>query len=172
MEHLYFIAILPDNLIRKELTDLKYVAKDKFNSSKALNSPPHITLVPPFKCEYAKEKQILETLKKISKTTKEFYITLKGFNKFDKKVIFVDVEKNEELYKLKEKVIRSIESIMPELKNNSNKFHPHITIAFRDLKKEIFPEAWKYFSKIEYYRIFKADNITLLRHDGKKWQIV
>jgi len=172
MEHLYFIAILPDVTISSELTRFKYIAGEKFNSSKALNSPPHITLVPPFKCEYAKEKEILEILRKISKTTKEFYITLNGFNKFDKKVIFVDVEKNEELYELKGKVMKSIESIIPELKNNSNKFHPHITIAFRDLKKEIFSEAWKYFSKMEYYRIFKADNITLLRHNGKKWQIV
>ncbi len=158
--------------ISRELTDFKYIAKEKFNSAKALNSPPHITLVPPFKCDYETEKKILYSLEEIAKSTKEFYITLNGFNRFGEKVIFVDVERNEELFQLRDKVMSYMESILPDLKNNSSKFRPHLTIAFRDLKKEIFPEAWKYFSKIEYYRIFKAPDIKLLRHNGKKWKIV
>jgi 2'-5' RNA ligase len=172
MEHLYFIAILPDNIIRDEVMEFKFVARDRFNSSKALNSPPHITIVPPFKCSYKEQKEILKSLKQILKSTKKIYITLNGFNRFDKRVIYIDVEKNKNLYDLKNKVMVSIVKIVPQIANDLERFKPHMTIAFRDLKKEVFPDAWNYFSKIDYYRIFKADNLTLLRHDGTKWQIV
>ncbi len=172
MNNLYFIAVLPDMVIRNEVMDFKIIAKEKFKSSKALNSPAHITIVPPFKSTYEKEKEIIHSLNNLLNNTKEFYITLNGFNRFDKNVIFVDVEKNEDLFHVKEKVVDLIKVIVPEIENMTTKFRPHITVAFRDLKKEMFDEAWDYFSKIDYFRIFKFDNITLLRHNGEKWKIV
>jgi 2'-5' RNA ligase len=48
-------------------------------------------------------------------------------------------------------------------------FHPHITIAFRDLKKAIFNEAWDYYSNRLFQEEFTAESVTLLKHNGQFW---
>jgi 2'-5' RNA ligase len=48
-------------------------------------------------------------------------------------------------------------------------FHPHITLAFRDLKKDKFEIAWQEFKGKKYTEKFDVNGITLLKHDGKVW---
>ena len=57
---LYYIALLPPENIRQEVTALKEHAAEAFHSSKALNSPPHITLIPPFRIEISREAELLK----------------------------------------------------------------------------------------------------------------
>jgi hypothetical protein len=46
-----------------------------------------------------------------------------------------------------------------------------MTVAFKDLKRSVFPEAWTYFSSHPYRRSFVADALTLLIHTGQQWTI-
>lgn len=48
-------------------------------------------------------------------------------------------------------------------------FNPHITLAFRDLKREAFKEAWPEFEKATYDKSFEVQSLVLLKHDGEKW---
>ena len=48
-------------------------------------------------------------------------------------------------------------------------FHPHMTVAFRDLKKPNFVKAWEEFKDKLLDAEFIADRICLLKHDGKRW---
>ena len=48
-------------------------------------------------------------------------------------------------------------------------FRPHMTVAFRDLNKKMFREAWTHFSELQYQREFVAEQICLLQHNGKHW---
>jgi 2'-5' RNA ligase len=49
-------------------------------------------------------------------------------------------------------------------------FKPHLTIAFRDLKKSQFPKAWEFYKHRPFKSACEIDGISLLKHDGKQWQ--
>ena len=51
------------------------------------------------------------------------------------------------------------------------RFHPHITIAFRDLTERHFNSLW---GEVEHKSLsgrFSTESITLLRHNGKIWTV-
>ena len=114
----FFIAILPPETIQREITDFKEEIARDFKSSHALKSPPHITLLMPFRV-----------------------ITTCRYNrKFD-------------------------------LGNYRDlPFHPHVTIGFRDLKKEEFFKAKEVFRKRQYEARFTCERMSLLKHDGEQWE--
>ena len=86
-------------------------------------------------------------------------------------MIFVDIEESKELNQLQQQLEKNLHEEIG-LKNEGRfGFHPHMTIAFKDLKKAVFPEAWSHFSKIKYERMFSVKSIFLLRHQNKRWEI-
>lgn len=173
-ESLYFIAIVPPQEIQNQITGLKKLVADKFGSKHALNAPPHITLHMPFKWKDKKRDQLLETIKVINEQVDAFEVELKGFDFFEPRVVFVNVLENEMLNELQKAVISICRK---ELKlSNANykdrSFHPHVTIAFRDLKKPMFYAAKEYFEKQEFNEKFNVNEVSLLKHDGGKWNVV
>ena len=50
-------------------------------------------------------------------------------------------------------------------------FAPHLTVAFRDLTKQNFKAAWVEFEPQQADLDFVADRISLLLHDGKRWNV-
>ena len=50
-------------------------------------------------------------------------------------------------------------------------YHPHMTVAFRDLKKDVFPLAWAEFEKKEFNSAYEVNAFHLLKHDGKEWKL-
>jgi 2'-5' RNA ligase len=52
------------------------------------------------------------------------------------------------------------------------RFQPHLTLAFRDLRKPAFTKAWEEFKDKPYGENFLADRLCLLKHDGKNWQVL
>jgi 2'-5' RNA ligase len=50
-------------------------------------------------------------------------------------------------------------------------FHPHLTLAFRDLKKPAFYKAWQEFKEKKCEATFSVTEIVLLKHNGKIWNV-
>lgn len=104
----------------------------------ALRSPAHTTLVPPFNMSSDKEPALGEQLSLFCSGEKSFSIHLHHFDSFAPKVIFVHVQPGEELLQIK---YRLDEHLIPlkgfSFKKEQHPFHPHITIANRDLAKKI-----------------------------------
>ncbi len=168
----YFIAIVAPEPEQAEIMSLKEDVKNKFNSKGALRSPAHITLHMPFEWKEEKENFLIETLQNFF-LNEELKIELKDFSCFEPRVIFVDVVKNEILNCLQNELVLYIKKNL-RLFNQSNDmrgFHPHITIAFRDLKKEKFYEALAYFKKQNYHASFMVKSFCLLKHNGKEWMV-
>jgi len=46
-----------------------------------------------------------------------------------------------------------------------------MTVAFKDLRKEMFFKAKEYFDKERFHCSFKVDKVYLLHHDSKKWLV-
>ncbi len=172
MEGLYFIAVVPPADIRNEITAIKEDIKIRFGSGHALRSPPHITLHMPFRWKDKRRAELSAALKNVGNSTTPFEVQLKNYNCFKPRVIYIDVMDNPQLELLHKEVIQAMKRLHilnAEYKNKP--FRPHMTVAFRDLRKSAFFEAWRFFKdqKINYQ--FRAQALTLLRHDGRKWNI-
>ncbi len=170
-KHLYFIAIVAPGSLQDELTALKHTAKKRFHAGHALNSPAHLTLIPPFFATEEEMKDLIKEMSAVLKRFKPFPLELNGFGRFGNRVIYVAVNENDNLVRLQEELFRIFKQKFPRY-TKPNRFHPHFTVAFRDLDKNIFPQAWKYFSAIDFNGKFDVDNINVLRHQDKKWHIV
>ncbi|MEN8248717.1 MAG: RNA 2',3'-cyclic phosphodiesterase [Bacteroidota bacterium] len=170
---LYFIAIVPNEPHFSELKAFKTEFKDRFNSKAALRSPPHITLHMPFKWNEEKEDRLIKTLNMLAEEHSPFDLILNDFGAFPPRVIFVKVGENDQLHKLQkavQKVAKTSWHIYP--KEPQRPFRPHMTVAFRDLKKPAFHEAWSQFKDRKYSAQFEVFDICLLKHNGKSWDVL
>lgn len=168
---LYFIAVIPPEPFRQEAWELKEHMRDKFRSKASLNSPPHITLYPPFKLE-KEEAALINDLEQVAAGIDPFKVELKNFGAFPPRVIFINVEKQPALHKLQEAISGCLEAYVKEEggKKEERPYHPHITLGFRDLSKPYFNEAWKEFKDSELSYRWQVEEFTLLRHTGKQWE--
>ena len=168
---LYFIAILPDAGIRAEVTRFKNYAAEHFKSSHALRSPPHITLFPPFLWAPEEKNRLVDNLRLFAQGERPFPVMLNNFNCFAPRVIFIDIQENTVLQGIQSRLEKQLKTTIGLSNPSRRDFHPHMTIAFKDLRRSIFPKAWEYFSGLTYKRLFSADALSLLQHNGKIWTV-
>lgn len=169
---LYFIAIMPPGNIRAEIEIIKKEIKEKFGIKHALKLPAHITLQIPFRMPENQEPILIKKLQKFSQQHQSFHLELEDFGKFAKKVIFIKVKNHNPLIQLyeslKNMMLKFIDLRSHEI---SSKIHPHVTIATRDLKRTNFPKVWNEFEDHPYSAYFQAEDLYLLKHNGKTWDI-
>jgi len=81
---------------------------------------------------------------------------------------------NNSLQPLQKEIIQNFKTMFPfiPLANNETRFHPHITIAYRDLSYSNFIEAWREYEQGNFEARFEVNDFHLLQHDGKKWNSV
>lgn len=171
-ESQYFFAIIPPSPVYEEALNLKHYFKERYNSKASLNSPPHITLHMPFRWKTEKEQDLLATIAAFTPSVDPFRVQLMNFNSFAPRVIFIDVVMNESLARLQKEITRFCRMAL-NLFNADYKdqpFHPHVTLAFRDLKKNIFPDAWAEFQNRKFNADFTVDRFVLLKHNGRVWE--
>ena len=170
----YFIAIIPPSPVFEEALALQVYFKEKYHSKAALNSPPHITLHMPFLWNEEKEKKLVMKISEFARQCDPLKVCLDNFSSFPPRVIFMNVTESDALDELQKHLHRFFKRELDIFNANykDRPFHPHLTLAFRDLKKTQYPIAWHEFSKKEYKAEFMADKITILKHNGKKWDIL
>jgi len=173
MGKMYFIALVAPGEINKEVLEWKNFMKERHGCVVALRSPAHITLIPPFWLDESLEQNLENAVTGFSTQKRSFQIQLKNFSAFKPRVIYVSVEPNEELQELQRSLQQYLVSIgsLP-LKADDRPFHPHISIATRDLHKKAFHEAWNIFEKKKYESSWRANSISLLRHNEKNWEVI
>lgn len=170
---LYFIALIPPTTIAERVTALKHEAKDRFGAKQSLKSPPHITLHMPFKQVETKEQELFGYLAGFAAQFPPQQIRTKGMGCFPPGVIFVDVVQEEALAGMQRKLLEAMR-VEFQLFNGLYKelpFHPHMTIAFRDLRKAKFANAWAHFQTKAFDEAFTINELTLLKHNGSEWEI-
>jgi 2'-5' RNA ligase len=172
-EKRYFIAILPSKYLMDEIEKIKLDFADNYQSKGAKNAPAHITLHMPFLWKEEKEEQLIFALSEIKKNMTSFTIELNNFSHFDDRVIFVDVRMNDNLIHLQDAVVNCMKHlfIFNQLEDKKG-FHPHITVAFRDLKKEQFAKAWKVYREKSFDKNFTCSSFSLLRKENKLWEVI
>ncbi len=168
---LYFFALLTPFTISGEVDEIKREFANKYESTKAMRTPSHITIIPPFFANNEFETAIENKVLKLVSGFEPFNINLSGFGEFNNKVIFIEVEKNEDLEIFYKAFSAFFTGIGFELTAMNKFFHPHVTVAFRDLTPENFKKAWPEFQKREFANSFSASSVHLLKHQNDTWTV-
>jgi len=171
---LYFFAIIPPEKVQISVTEIKEDFKNRYNAKHALKSPPHVTLIPPFEFKYSEEKRLIDNLELFSSEESCFLQKLENYGTFPPKVIFIRILKSDHLLNLYERFGKFMAKNLglSNIYHDSRKFKPHMTVAFRDLTKENFYLAKAEYEKKQISFSYLAQSISLLRHNGKFWEIV
>ncbi|WP_274475814.1 2'-5' RNA ligase family protein [Mangrovimonas aestuarii] len=169
---LYFISILPPKDIHQKVKEIKESLKERFGVRRALNAPAHITLQMPFKRSETEIKQTIETLTDFALKQESFKIALDGFGHFSSNVIYIKIRDHEKLNNLQLN-LKTLLLDKLKFKNTeiNHKFHPHLTIATRDLSKTLYKTIWTEFENKPFNTEFTANAIFLLKHNGRYWDI-
>lgn len=157
--------------MRSEARTLKEHMRDRYRSSGALLSPPHITLHMPFEWEDRKFGRLSDGLTHLAGSLDPIEIVISGFGCFPPRVLFLSVEKSPALTDLQHKV-RDFCRLEFHLLNDrfrDQPFHPHLTIGFRDLRKTEFHQAWEEFKDSTFNARFTVSEFVLLKHNGRSW---
>ena len=163
---LFFIAIIPPGPPRKRIANLKIAFANRYESYHALKSPPHITLVPPFKLNTTETDRIINRLHEFVTRESRLEIFMQGYGSFKTRVIYLNIEENEALASLQKRLSSQI-----MMNYRSKNFKAHLTIASRDLSFEMFSKAWDDYKNEPFTDSFEVDRLHLLKHDGKIWKI-
>ena len=146
---------------------------EKYNCKVGLKSPAHITLVPPFWLEEEKEKALIEDIDVLSEQLRPFSMSTNDFSAFKPKTIFIALATNGTLGSVK-KATDDFFGNNPfyNIRVDNRPFHPHITIATRDLYKKSFQEMWPWFAEKKFGEEWTAEGISILRHNKKNWDVI
>ncbi len=172
MKKKYFIAIVPPENTLQKVEKIKQELFKQHGLKGALRSPAHITLHRPFEWKTEKENDLIETLEQF-RFDRRFVIELKNYNCFQPRVIYVDVKKSNDLNDLHLKMTgfaRQQLKLFNEAEDMRG-FYPHVTIAFRDLKKQLFYKLWDGFKTAQFEENFNFTGFSLLRMETK-WEVL
>ncbi len=170
---MYYLALLCPPEVNDRILQFKLWMKEQFGCVIALRSPAHITLVPPFWLEEGREKELLSALYSFKADATALQIELNGFSHFGKKVLFVIVNPGPAMEKIRNLVAGHFSSSFPGvIKKDEQPFHPHVTIATRDMSPGHFFRAWEHFSQKKYAEKFTVQKIALLKLSPGKWNVI
>lgn len=169
---LFFIGLLPDEPLLEKISNIKKEIKERYGPKHALKLPPHITLQIPFNMAKEQEPVLEESLLNFSRNEKGLEIELNGFGAFKNKVIFIRIKEPTAINELHDRLQEMLKQTVRLDKNEQvENLHPHITLATRDLKKEVFGEIWKEYKNREFLCSFTAKELYVFKHNGKTWDI-
>ena len=166
----FFIALLPPPDIQVQVNAIKQHFSDHYDSRAALKSPPHITLQPPFKWLSTNLPALQQCLSTFADHREPVPVKLSGFAAFRPRVIYINVLKTQELLMLQTDLMAYLD-VLDIVAVSTRPFSPHMTVAFRDLTRQNFKAAWPEFQQQALQFEFTANYLTLLLHDGKRWNV-
>ena len=181
----YFVALLPPPTIQVAINQVKHRFASRYQSRKALNAPPHITLQPPFdwprspaalshgqREREATLSDVIQGLQELAAVRPAVEVQLDGFAAFAPRVIYINVLKTPELVALQAAVTQycAQEWGLVDPRAQGRPFRPHITVAFRDLTQANFRAGWSEFKDQPFAATFMVTDLTLLVHNDRHWE--
>lgn len=166
----YFIAIVPEGEVQENATALKLQLKEEFNLKYALKSPAHVTLKMPFLWNEAKEHQLISQLDAFFQEQSRFKLALKGIGKFGQRVIYIKVKEHKALTQLQSDLVQRCKTQLKlKLELSDSSYHPHMTLAFKDIKKKMFSEYYDFIKSRGFSGGVEVNQVVLLKKDDRQW---
>lgn len=167
---MYYVALLCPAAIDQDVLRFKQSLREQFGCRAALKSPAHITLVAPFWFGEEREHELLEAVKAFHSDMPGIGIQLDGFSHFNRRVLFIAVKENAALTELQSQVQDHFTRFYPrEIRTDNRAFHPHVTLATRDLYPAHWEKAWTQFEGKKYAENFTSRSLCLLKLKEGRW---
>lgn len=165
----YFFAIVLPEPAQTAFESIKQELFDRYGLKGALRSPAHITLHMPFEWPDHKIDKLFAAFEQMEQPA-PFDIEIRDFAFFEPRVVFGAVILTEMLEKLQKNVVFLAKTKCGLLNEAENKrgFHPHVTVAFRDLKKPVFYQLKSDFEKRSIHFTFPYQGVSLMKLE-EKW---
>jgi 2'-5' RNA ligase len=168
MENLFLVCLIPPVSIVEDIDEIRTYISEKFNVYESLKRPAHITLYPPIKLSSLEaEKRFFKALEDAA-FSMPFTQVLRNFNSFHEKTFYLDVEQNEGLMNLEKQIAKELQPL--KLIEKKEKFNPHLTLAFRDVKPAVFQQISTEFKDRKFKREFLVSSFSVYKHMDKRWQ--
>ena len=169
----FFVALLPPDKVQAKANKIKGVMRDQYASKAAFRSPPHVTLLAPFEWPISELPLLANALKTFAASQLPIPMTLDGFASFAPHVIYINVVQGDRIMAIQPQLLSHLERTigLAHKRDQNRSFVPHMTVAFRDLKPNMFRKAWSVFQHQEIHFDFTVGQLTLLIHDGKLWTV-
>ncbi|MEP0713226.1 2'-5' RNA ligase family protein [Algoriphagus sp.] len=169
----YFLAIVPEGEFQDRVKQLKLEIKDRFQAKFALKSPAHITLKMPFVYNEAKEDELIRKLGEFIAGYNSFNVTVAGLGNFGTRVIYLDVEGEDALYVLQRELISYFKRTLKLTDELSDRnFQPHMTVAFKDIKRSQFQNILAVVGKQEFQEVISVSKIVVLKKVLGQWEAI
>lgn len=168
----YFLALVPPDPIFSRSHQIKEKILETYGLKYALKSPPHITLKMPFSYNEAKEDYLSGRLSEFLANQRSFSVGISGIGTFGQRVIFQEILANPDLIEL-QKSLKSFckrELLLVDELSDRN-YHPHLTLAFKDLKPSKFEGVLQLAKECQFKSEFVVDRMMLLKKLDGKWQL-
>lgn len=162
-QDLYFVAAVVAEPFATRVKVLQQHMCTKFNICHNLNSPPHITLIPPFRNPPGQH----DYLKEIIGHPVSIAALTTGIHHFEDRVIYIKVSSAPRLISCRFKVIEKLSDVN-FTDQHITQFTPHITIGSR-LSPQVFEQAWQVFRDVPASEEIEIKLPVLLQHNGKRW---
>lgn len=168
MENLFLVCLVPPADIVADIDEIRTYISDKFKVYESLKRPAHITLYPPVKLSSQEaEKKFFKALEGASFNI-HFTQVLRNFNSFTERTFYLDVERNEGLMNLEKQITKALQPL--KLLQRKEKFNPHLTLAFKDVKPPVFKLISAEFKARKFKREFPVASFSVYKHIDKRWQ--
>ncbi len=168
----YFLALVPPPEILERAHEVKLLIREHFGIKYALKSPPHVTLKMPFSYNEAKEEFLENKLRDFLQVQKPFQVKIDGVGTFGNRVIYLGIEQSPELLLLQSNLksfCKKELNLIDELSDRN--YHPHLTVAFKDLKPSHFLEVLSLVKNHSFDAQFEAIELSILKRKEGKWSL-
>jgi 2'-5' RNA ligase len=167
---MYYITLLCPPEIDEPIGAHKEMMRENFGCVVAAKSPAHLTLIAPFFLSDGKYRELLERMAAFESIVSEVEVNVEGYNHFGERVIFADVHVNDNMVAMQEQLENYLRNGgFPFIKEAKKPFHPHITIATRDLKDTDFVAAWANFEGKQISSSFTTNTFHLMKLVDERW---
>jgi 2'-5' RNA ligase len=167
----FFIALMLPQAVQEYANQVIAELKADYQTDTA-NVQPHITLQAPFLWQSEQLPELESCICAVAQAHAGIPIVVSNFGAFAPRVLYLDVHKTAELLALQSRLAEQLEATLGivDSKAKARSFSPHITVASRNLKRKTFQQAWGKLQERQVEFNFVCDRLTLLRHDGSRWQ--
>jgi 2'-5' RNA ligase len=166
---LYFVALMVPWPFSDEINKIRTGIAQQFGCWHALKTPPHITLQPPFRTQ-SDGNELLKILQPVSQHHSSFSIRTGPVNAFANRVAYLEVIAPPILFQMQQQVCHLLEE-KKLVRPDRRVFHPHITLAHRDIPGERMPDIKRFAEQMQSFWEFKVQELTLLIHRNGQWQV-
>ena len=171
---LFFVALLPQGEPKARIHAIKLQNAGRFACRVAMKTPPHITIIPPFRLASDRVNEMIAAVKNHFAPTDNLVVKFGGVSAFEERTIYLDILLNEAL-KSYDLAAKNLVNAQPELfpaVRFHDVFHPHVTLANRDIAPSDFQEMKSYLESKFYPTESENLKLEVLHLDRGRWEVI